>query len=133
MLTEPKDGISFSYDITSNFPNLLSNNKKLNNNNNNKKYKIKFPKLCNKILINPDIEFIKKLDSEKPISELMEREISLQNQKNFIEVTKFINLILDNIINNLHSKVNNKNIFLKMRQKSIDKFARCVIILAVNR
>jgi hypothetical protein len=86
MLTEPKDGMSFSYDITSNFPNLLSNTKKqLNNNNNNKKYKIKFPKLRNKILINPDIEFIKKLDSEKPISELMEREISLQNQKNFIE------------------------------------------------
>jgi len=82
MLTELTQGIAYSYDISANFPNLISNNKKLLK---NKKYQIKKPKLKNKILINPDIEFIKKLDSEKPISEIMEREISLQRQKNFIE------------------------------------------------
>ena len=73
MLTEPTQGIAYSYDISANFPNLISNNKKLLK---NKKYQIKMPKLKNKILINPDIEFIKKLDSEKTISEIMEREIS---------------------------------------------------------
>ena len=82
MLTEPNKGISYSYDISSNLPNLISNNKKLLK---NKKHQIKFPKLKNKILINPDIELIKKLDIENPISEIMEREISLQRQKNFIE------------------------------------------------
>ena len=82
MLTEPNKGISYSYDISTNFPNLISNNKKLLK---NKKHQIKIPKLKNKILINPDIELIKKLDLEKPISEIMEREISLQRQKNFIE------------------------------------------------
>jgi hypothetical protein len=82
MLTEPNKGISYSYDISANLPNLISNNKKLLK---NKKHQIKFPKLKNKILINPDIELIKKLDLEKPISEIMEREISLQRQKNFIE------------------------------------------------
>jgi hypothetical protein len=82
MLTEPNKGISYSYDISANLPNLISNNKKLLK---NKKHQIKFPKLKNKILINPDIELIKKLDIENPISEIMEREISLQRQKNFIE------------------------------------------------